>query len=116
MDPQQLIQDGYGFASKAITSDQNGQHKLAHFFYVEASEAILKAIALDNTLLEAKNKAYQYIQRAEILQNILNGKFSFLLLFLLFLEIVSLSSIWNSVIKYFQDRFLLSIEIFSVRR
>ena len=64
MDPQKLIQDGYGFASKAITNDQNGQHKLAHFFYVEASEAILKA--------------YQYIQRAEVLQNILNGKFNFL--------------------------------------
>ena len=78
MDPQKLIQDGYGFASKAITNDQNGQHKLAHFFYVEASEAILNAIALDNSLLEAKNKAYQYIQRAEVLQNILNGKFNFL--------------------------------------
>ena len=68
MDPDQLMQDGMTFAGKAINHDQRGEHELAHFFYIEASEAILKAISLNNELNSAKGKALQYVERAEFLQ------------------------------------------------
>lgn len=74
MDPIQLIQDGTVFAGKAVFHDRNGDYKLAHFFYMEASEAILKAIAQDKSLDGAKGKALQYIERAEALQAILGMK------------------------------------------
>lgn len=71
MDPTQLIQDGTTFASKAVANDQQNNHKLAHFFYMEAADAILKALALDRSLDPLKLKALQYIERAEALQEII---------------------------------------------
>ena len=68
MDPDQLMQDGMIFAGKAIGHDQRGEHELAHFFYIEASESILKAISLNSDLISAKSKALQYVERAEFLQ------------------------------------------------
>lgn len=73
MDPQQLISDGTKFAEKAIFHDQAGQYGVAQFFYIEASEAILKAIALDTSLLSLKNKALQYIERGETLQSLVSN-------------------------------------------
>lgn len=77
-DPNQLINDGMVFASQAIQHDQNGAHQLAHFFYVEASEAILKAISLDTNLSSAKSKALQYVARAEVLQSLARSKVLFM--------------------------------------
>ena len=76
MDANQLLQDGTIFAGKAVAHDRAGEYKVAHFFYMEAAEAILKAIANDqnNTLVAAKGKALQYIERAEALQLLL-GRF-----------------------------------------
>ena len=75
MNPGQYIEEGMQFAEKAVSHDQLGDYGVAHFFYIEASEAILKAISLDPSLSAAKLKALQYIERAETLQNLLkNGK------------------------------------------
>ena len=73
MDPKQLIDDGMVFAGKAISHDQRGEHQLAHFFYTEASEAILKAITLDSNFASTKSKAFQYEERAAVLQTIINN-------------------------------------------
>ena len=77
MDPQQLMQQGLKFAEQAISRDNAGEHDVAQFFYIEASDAILKAISLDESLMDAKVKALQYIERAEVLQNVTKGMFSY---------------------------------------
>ena len=71
MDAQSLIKDGTTFAQKAIENDRKENFKLAHFFYMESAEALLKAIALDRSLEQIKVKALQYIERAETLQSLL---------------------------------------------
>ena len=72
MDPQRLIVDGTNFAQQAVFHDQAGNFKLAQFFYIEASEAILKAISLEPSLEELKRKALQYIERGEALHRQIN--------------------------------------------
>ena len=81
MDPTQLIQDGTTFASKAVANDKQNNHKLAHFFYMEAAEAILKALTLDRSLDPLKVKVAQYIERAEVLQAIIGFYITYYLLF-----------------------------------
>ena len=78
MDAQVLIRDGTKFAQKAIENDQNKNFKLAHFFYMEAAEALLKAISLDRSLEQIKIKALQYIERAETIQSMLGMDLCFL--------------------------------------
>lgn len=73
MDAPSLIKDGTTFAQKAIENDQNGNFKLAHFFYMESADALLKAIAFDRSLEKIKVKALQYIERAETLQSMLGN-------------------------------------------
>ncbi len=67
MDAQQLLQDSYQFATKAVQEDQAGNFKVAIFFYLEAAEAIKKALDFDSSLTEVYNKAVQYLDRAESL-------------------------------------------------
>ena len=68
MDAQQLIQDSYQFATKAVQEDTAGHFKVAIFFYLEAAEAIKKALDYDETLAGAVHeKAVQYLDRAESL-------------------------------------------------
>ena len=78
MDVQQLFKDSMNFAAKAVTHDLAGEHELAKFFYIEASEALLKVISMDQSFTDAKVKVHQYMERAEYLAA--TGKFIFLFL------------------------------------
>ncbi|XP_065666768.1 calpain-7 isoform X4 [Hydra vulgaris] len=70
MDVQQLFKDGMSFAAKAVGHDSAGEYDLAKFFYIEASEALLKVISVDQSISDAKIKVHQYMERAEYLTNL----------------------------------------------
>ena len=78
MDPNQLLQDSYQFAKLATTADGEGNFKVAIFYYLEAAEAIKKALDFDQNLRlgSVSEKAHQYLDRAETLhQQIGTSKF-----------------------------------------
>lgn len=66
-DVEQLCQDGYRFATQAIACDQKGSIESAVFFYIEAASSLERALSYDNTL-DVRDKALQYVQRAEVLR------------------------------------------------
>lgn len=66
MDATKLIQDSCQFATSAVEADQQGNYKVAIFYYIEAAEAIKKAIDNDKSLADSlHSKAVQYLERAE---------------------------------------------------
>ena len=67
MDAQKLIQDSFNFATNAVHADEDGKFKIAIFFYLEAAEAIKKALDYDGSLSALYPKAIQYLDRAESL-------------------------------------------------
>ena len=68
MDAAKLLQDSHQFATNAIEADKDGNYKVAIFYYIEAAEAIKKALDDDKTLSPAlHDKAVQYLERAESL-------------------------------------------------
>eukprot|EP00795_Rhopilema_esculentum_P014106 gene14106-5096_t len=77
MDPNQLLQDSYQFAKLATTADGEENFKVAIFYYLEAAEAIKKALDFDQNLRlgSISEKAHQYLDRAETLhQQIAQGQ------------------------------------------
>ena len=74
MDAQQWIQDSVQFATNAVKADQSGDFTVAAFFYIEAAEALRKAISIDPGLSSAKERALQYVERAEALKRDLSKK------------------------------------------
>ena len=64
VDIQSLCDDGRKFATEAVQYDQAGDVEQAIFFYSEASDALLKASAVDNSL-NIRSKVEKYIARAE---------------------------------------------------
>ena len=64
VDIQSLCDDGRKFATEAVQYDQAGDVEQAIFFYSEASDALLKAWAVDNSL-NIRSKVEKYIARAE---------------------------------------------------
>ena len=77
VDVQSLCDDGKKFATEAVKYDQAGDIEQAIFFYSEASDALLKACSVDESL-NVRNTVKKYIARAEELHkykgelNILN--------------------------------------------
>lgn len=69
----QLIEDGYRFATQAVTCDQKGDYQSAIFFYIEAANSLHKASSYDNAL-EVRDKAFEYVDRAEVLRRQQAGK------------------------------------------
>lgn len=72
-DVQELCSDGFKFATQAVSYDKRGDAQAAVFFYVEAAEALLKAASYDSTL-DVKEKALEYVHRANVLR--LQGEWS----------------------------------------
>ncbi|XP_031565843.1 calpain-7-like [Actinia tenebrosa] len=66
-DAEELCQDGYRFATQAIACDQKGSIESAIFFYIEAASSLERALSYNNTL-DVRDKALQYVQRAEVLR------------------------------------------------
>jgi cellobiose-specific phosphotransferase system component IIA len=64
VDIQSLCDDGRKFATEAVKYDQAGDVEQAIFFYSEASDALLKAWSVDNSL-NIRSKVENYIARAE---------------------------------------------------
>ena len=67
VDVKELCEDGYRLAIQAVDLDKIGSGDAAAFFYIEAAEALLKALSYDPSL-DVKDKASQYIRRAEELR------------------------------------------------
>lgn len=67
VDVKELCDDGYRLAIQAVDLDKIGSGNAAAFFYIEAAEALIKALSYDPTL-DVKDKASQYIRRAEELR------------------------------------------------
>ena len=67
VDVNELCEDGYRLAIQAVDLDKIGSRDAAAFFYIEAAEALIKALSYDPTL-DVKLKAEQYIRRAEELR------------------------------------------------
>ena len=67
VDAKELCEDGYRLAIQAVDLDKIGSANAAAFFYIEAAEALIKALSYDPTL-DVKDKASQYIRRAEELR------------------------------------------------
>ena len=68
MDPAKLIQDSRNFATSAVKADNEGNYKVAIFYYIEAAEAIKTALDIDNSLPSALHEnAVKYLERAESL-------------------------------------------------
>ena len=67
VDVKELCDDGYRLAIQAVDLDKIGSGDAAAFFYIEAAEALIKALSYDPTL-DVKGKASQYIRRAEELR------------------------------------------------
>lgn len=63
----QLLEDGFRFATQAVACDQKGDFQAATFFYIEAANSLHKASSYDNTL-EIREKALEYVERAEVLR------------------------------------------------
>jgi len=83
VDVKELCEDGYRLAIQAVDLDKIGSGNAAAFFYIEAAEALIKALSYDPSL-DVKDKASQYIRRAEELRaleegGIVTGNFYFLL-------------------------------------
>ncbi|KAJ7372170.1 calpain 7 [Desmophyllum pertusum] len=72
VDAKELCDDGYRLAIQAVDLDKIGSGNAAAFFYIEASEALIKALSYDPTL-DVKDKASQYIRRAEALRALEQG-------------------------------------------
>lgn len=81
VDVKELCDDGYRLAIQAVDLDKIGSGNAAAFFYIEAAEALIKALSYDPTL-DVKDKASQYIRRAEELRAQEKGSISFLIVFL----------------------------------
>jgi cellobiose-specific phosphotransferase system component IIA len=64
VDIQSLCDDGRKFATEAVKYDEAGDIEQAIFFYSEASDALLKAWSVDNSL-NIRSKVENYIARAE---------------------------------------------------
>ena len=79
VDVQELCDDGYRLAIQAVDLDKIGSGNAAAFFYIEAAEALIKALSYDPTL-DVKEKASQYIRRAEELRAQEQGSVFFLIL------------------------------------
>lgn len=67
VDVTELCEDGYRLAIQAVDLDKIGSREAAAFFYIEAAEALIKALSYDPSL-DVKLKAEQYIRRAEELR------------------------------------------------
>ena len=67
VDGRELCEDGYRLAVQAVDLDKIGSGEAAAFFYIEAAEALIKALSYDPSL-DVKGKAEQYIRRAEELR------------------------------------------------
>lgn len=66
MDAAKLIQDSRQFATNAVEADEQGNYRVAIFYYIEAAEAIKKALDNDKSLSSSlHDKAVQYLERAE---------------------------------------------------
>ena len=93
VDVKELCDDGYRLAIQAIDLDKIGSGNAAAFFYIEAAEALIKALSYDPTL-DVKEKASQYIKRAEELRAQEQGSVFFL--------IVSMTVLmeWRDIISY----------------
>lgn len=64
-----LCEDASNFAQLAIEHDNAGNTASAIFYYSEAAEALLQAAFLDPTIaVNAHKKAYEYLERMEILR------------------------------------------------
>ena len=73
VDVTELCEDGYRLAIQAVDLDKMGSGGAAAFFYIEAAEALIKALSYDPRL-EVRDKASQYIRRAEELRALEEGK------------------------------------------
>lgn len=73
VDAKELCEDGYRLAIQAVDLDKIGSGNAAAFFYIEAAEALIKALSYDPSL-EVKDKASQYVRRAEELRASEQGK------------------------------------------
>ena len=82
MDAQQLIQDGCQFAKLAVSSDEAGNYKVAIFYYLEAAEALKKALDFDRSLTTLHEQAIQYLDRAETLHQQIRTLLAYLSWFL----------------------------------
>ena len=69
VDVRELCEDGYRLAIQAVDLDKIGSGEAAAFFYIEAAEALIKALSYDPSL-DVKGKAEQYIRRAEELRSL----------------------------------------------
>ena len=67
VDVNELCEDGYRLAVQAVDLDKIGSRDAAAFFYIEAAEALIKALSYDPSL-DVKIQAEQYIRRAEELR------------------------------------------------
>lgn len=81
VDVKELCDDGYRLAIQAVDLDKIGSRNAAAFFYIEAAEALIKALSYDPTL-DVKEKASQYIRRAEELRAQEQGRVFFLIVIL----------------------------------
>lgn len=81
VDVKELCDDGYRLAIQAVDLDKIGSGNAAAFFYIEAAEALIKALSYDPTL-DVKEKASQYIRRAEELRAQEQGRVFFLIVIL----------------------------------
>jgi len=71
-----LLEDGYRSATQAVSCDQKGDYQSAVFFYIEAANALDKASSY-NTSLDVRDKALEYVERAEVLRTQLKGRLQF---------------------------------------
>ena len=76
VDVKELCEDGYRLAIQAVDLDKIGSGSAAAFFYIEAAEALIKAASYDSSL-DVKEKALQYINRAEELRSQEQGRYYF---------------------------------------
>uniref|UniRef100_UPI00358EEBE0 calpain-7-like isoform X2 n=1 Tax=Myxine glutinosa TaxID=7769 RepID=UPI00358EEBE0 len=68
MDAEALEQDAIRFAQLAVQQDQVGTYGPAAFYYTEAAQALFYAMVAGSQNDILQQKAYEYLNRAELLQ------------------------------------------------
>ncbi|PFX26435.1 Calpain-7 [Stylophora pistillata] len=64
VDTQELCEDGYRLAIQAVDLDKMGSGSAAAFFYIEAAEALIKALSYDPSLENGVERAEFLLKQA----------------------------------------------------
>ncbi|KAG1687433.1 Calpain-7 [Nymphon striatum] len=66
--------DAVEFASRAVKFDGEEKHEASIYYYKEAADSILEALKLGSSVPGLKDKAHEYIGRAEVLADLFQSR------------------------------------------